>query len=44
MPGRKVWIPITLATGRYVAFCEVPARSDHQAHYHHGMHREIVDP
>src|SRR5258706_2433552 len=44
VPGPQVWIQVTLSRGRYVAFCEVPARSDHQPHYHHGMHQEIVVP
>jgi len=44
VPGRKVWIRVTLAPGHYVAFCQVPARSDQRAHYKHGMIREFVVP
>ena len=44
VPGRKVWIALTLESGRYVAFCQVPARSDHRSHWRHEMIKEFVVP
>lgn len=41
MPGRRVWLPLTLQPGRYFAFCEMPAKVGGQPHYRMGMVREF---
>lgn len=41
VPGRRVWLPLTLTPGRYFAFCQMPAKVGGKAHYQMGMVREF---
>jgi hypothetical protein len=38
--GGRVWLPLTLSPGHYVAFCEMPAKIGGKPHYQMGMVRE----
>lgn len=40
-PGRRIWLPLTLAPGHYFAFCQMPAQHGGQEHYQLGMLREF---
>jgi hypothetical protein len=42
VPGRRIWLPLTLTPGRYFAFCEMPAKVGGRPHYKMGMLREFV--
>jgi hypothetical protein len=39
-PGGRVWLPLTLSPGHYVAFCQMPAKIGGKPHYQLGMVRE----
>jgi hypothetical protein len=42
VPGRQVWLPLTLTPGRYFMFCEVPSKAKGVDHYRLGMYQTFV--